>query len=93
MESGLKSDDKEWPNEVAGALLQIAKSGRFVLVRQLIAESDLEEQLFPLARAIDYLQTDDVALIEKLSPEVKGIVEEIVETLRTVTKNTTASRA
>ncbi len=64
--------------------MEVAKSGQFVFVRQLIAESDLEEQLFPLARAIDYLQTGDAALIEKLSPEVKGIVEEVVETLRTV---------
>ena len=87
LESGLKSDDTNWPNTIMRALLAVARSGRFVLVRQLIAESDLEEQLFPLARAIDYLQTGNAALIEKLSPEVKGIVEEVVETLQAVAQD------
>ena len=64
-----------------------------VFIRQLIAETDLEEQLFPLARAIDYLQTGDAALIEKLSPEVKGIVEKVVETLRTVTQDAAVPQA
>jgi hypothetical protein len=58
--SGKRSADTNWPNEIMGALLDIARSGRFVFICQLIAESDLEEQLFPLARAIDYLQTIDL---------------------------------
>jgi len=91
--SGKRSADTNWPNEIMGALLDIARSGRFVFICQLIAESDLEEQLFPLARAIDYLQTSDAALIEKLSPEVQGIVEKVVETLRTVAQNVTTPRA
>ncbi|MEW6206816.1 MAG: tetratricopeptide repeat protein [Acidobacteriota bacterium] len=62
-------------------LWKAAKSGHQEFVRQLIRESDLEEPLFPLARAIDYLLTNDDALIEKLSPEVRGIVEEIVDKL------------
>jgi tetratricopeptide (TPR) repeat protein len=82
--SGKRSADTNWPNEIMEVLLDVANSGRLVFIRQLIAESDLEEQLFPLARAIDYLQIGDAALIEKLSPEVKGIVEKVVETLRTV---------
>jgi hypothetical protein len=49
---------------------------------QLITEAGMEEQLFPLARAIAYLQTGDEALIEKLSPEVRGIVEEVVAKLK-----------
>jgi hypothetical protein len=81
------SPDKDWPDEVSEALLKIARSGQLIFVRQLMAESDLEEQLFPLVRAIDYLKTGDAALIEKLSPEVKGIVEKVVETLRTVTQD------
>ena len=93
MESGARFADTDWPNKVSEALLEVARSGKLVFVRQLIAEAELEEQLFPLARAIDYLQTGEVALLEKLSPEVKGIVEEVVETLRTVAKDTPISQA
>jgi hypothetical protein len=62
--------------------LDVVIAGQFEFARQLIAEAGLEEQLFPLARAIDYLQTGDEALIEKLSPEVRGIVEEVVAKLK-----------
>ena len=51
-------------------------------VRKLIETSNLEEPLFPLARALDYLITGDETLIEKLSPEVRVIVDEIIDTLR-----------
>jgi hypothetical protein len=87
------SADKDWPDEVSEALLKIARSEQFVFVRRLMAESDLEEQLFPLVRAIDYLKTGDATLIEKLSPEVKGIVEKVVETLRTVTQDAAVPQA
>jgi hypothetical protein len=60
----------------------VAKVGKPEFARQLIAEADMEDQLFPLARAIDYLQTGDEAMIEKLSPEVRGIVEEVVAKLK-----------
>jgi tetratricopeptide (TPR) repeat protein len=63
-------------------LVEAARLGHLEFVRQLIAESDLEGPLFPLARAIDYLLTGDEALIEKLSPEVRGIVEELVGILQ-----------
>jgi hypothetical protein len=38
-------------------------------------------------RAIDYLQTGDKGLVEKLSPEVKGIVEGVVTKLGTERRN------
>ncbi|MDX2042202.1 MAG: tetratricopeptide repeat protein [Acidobacteriota bacterium] len=79
---GEKSNDEDWPEEVTRALLEVAKSGHLSFARQLIAESKMEERLFPLARAVDYLQTGDEALIEKLSPEVRGIVEEVVAKLK-----------
>jgi hypothetical protein len=63
-------------------LLEVAKTGKLEFARQLITEAGMEERLFPLARAIDYLQTGDEALIEKLSPEVRGIVEEVVAKLK-----------
>jgi tetratricopeptide (TPR) repeat protein len=82
--SGSKSNDEDWLDEIVKALLEIAKVGRLGFARQLIAEAGMEERLFPLARAIDYLQTGDEALIEKLSPEVRGIVEEVVAKLRAI---------
>src|SRR5918992_552610 len=85
--SGRKEENQDWPNELSEALLSVARLGQLSFVRQLIAGSDLEERLFPLARAIDYLLTGHEALIEKLSPEVRGIVEEVVAKLRPVTGN------
>ncbi|MCI0490029.1 MAG: AAA family ATPase [Blastocatellia bacterium] len=74
--------EQQWHELASQYLTMVAQSGHLDVVRQLIKESDLEEPLFPLARAIDYLLTDDEALIEKLSPEVRGIVEEVVVKLR-----------
>jgi tetratricopeptide (TPR) repeat protein len=88
---GRKSEDNQWFETAFYDLQIVAQMGEWFFVRQLISESNLEEQLFPLARAIEYLQTGDEALIERLSPEVKGIVEEVVAKLRktTNTKNKT----
>jgi tetratricopeptide (TPR) repeat protein len=63
---------------VTKALLLIIKQDNIKLIGTLISESGLEPQLFPLARAIDYLLTGDKSVIEKLSPEVQGVVNEIV---------------
>jgi DNA-binding transcriptional ArsR family regulator len=84
--SGGKSNDENWPDVVAAILLDVVIAGQFEFARQLITEAGMEEQLFPLARAIDYLQTGDEALIEKLSPEVRGIVEEVVAKLRAISQ-------
>lgn len=86
LSSGQRSGNAEWPNLVSLALLFVAEMGQLELARQLISESALEEQLFPLARALDYLHSGDEALIEKLSPEVKDIVEKVVARLRPATK-------
>ncbi len=61
---------------------QFAEAGHINFAQRLIRESHLEDQFFPLVRAIDYLKTGDEALIEKLSPEVRQIVEQVVEKLR-----------
>ena len=63
--SGQRSDDADWPNVVSGALLTVAQKGQLDLARQLITEAKMEEQLFPLTRAIDYVQSGDEALIEE----------------------------
>lgn len=92
LESGGRIEDEDWPNEVSAALLGVAKAGQQSFVRRLISESNLEQELFPLARAIDYLHSGDEALIEKLSPEVKGIVEEVVAKLRPVAQKAEQSK-
>ena len=74
--------DETWRGVVSTVLISIAQAGHLEFVGQLIKESNLEEPLFPLARAIDYLLTGDDASIEKLSPEVRGVVEEISSRLR-----------
>lgn len=51
-------------------------------IREIIQLADFEEEFFPLVRAIDYLETKDETLIEKLSPEVRTVVEETIRTLQ-----------
>ena len=82
LDSAKRSRDNDWPNDLAEALLYITKIGQLRFARELIGKSGLEDILFPLARAIDYLHSGENALIEKLSPEVKGIVEVVIEKLR-----------
>lgn len=67
-------------------LLLAAQQTDPAFTRQLIKESNLEEQLFPLARALDYIIKGDESLLEKLSPEVRGIVDELVAKLSKVTE-------
>ncbi|MDA1312468.1 MAG: tetratricopeptide repeat protein [Acidobacteria bacterium] len=64
------------------AMVRFAKLGYSARVRELIRNAGIEESLFPLVRALDYIESGDKALIEKLSPEVKGVVEEIVAELQ-----------
>jgi tetratricopeptide (TPR) repeat protein len=80
-------DSKEFLNEeeyretvelISETFLLVINQGNLELIKTLISESGLEQQLFPLARAIDYLLTGDKSIIEKLSPEVQGVVNEIV---------------
>lgn len=91
LESGNNANNEDWPDELSEALLEVSQTGKFQFARNLIAESSLEDRLFPLARALDYLQTGDEALIEKLSPEVRGIVEEVVAKLKNVAPPTQAA--
>ncbi|MGH9769639.1 MAG: tetratricopeptide repeat protein [Blastocatellia bacterium] len=86
LKTGSRSGFEKWLDALSEAALEVARSGQLGFVRELLAESKLEEQLFPLARAIDYLQTEDEALIEKLSPEVRGIVEKVVAKLKETTQ-------
>ena len=76
------SDKNNWLRYANNAVRAVALAGHWDLAKELIIVCQLEEELFPLARALDYLETNDDALIEKLSPDVKQIVIEIITTLR-----------
>jgi len=49
--------------------------------RQLITQANADEIFFPLARALDYVSTNNESLIEKLTPEMRPIVKEVIEKL------------
>ncbi len=89
--SHLDSDDRQ--EMLSTGLLEIAEHGQFELVRDLIIESSLQEELFPLYRAIEYLLAGDEALIEKLSPEIRSVVEEIVEKLSKVASGKSVNKS
>jgi tetratricopeptide (TPR) repeat protein len=82
--SAKKANDNRWLKSASEGLLLVARFRSADLALQLIQSSGVEEQFFPLARAFDYLQKGDKALLEKLSPEVRGVVEEIVAKLSQV---------
>ena len=73
---------KYWGVSTLQALQILAFQGHARRVREVIAETQTEEIFFPLARALDYLFSGDEALIEKLSPEMRPLVSEIVDKLR-----------
>ena len=73
---------EEWNLETMEALEIFCTNGHAQRVREVIAETQTEEIFFPLARALDYLFSGDEALIEKLSPEMRPLVVEIVDKLR-----------
>jgi tetratricopeptide (TPR) repeat protein len=97
LKSWEKIDDSAWQSVVSEVLFTLAQTGKLHFVRELIAESNLEERVFPLARALDYLQADEEAekeeLLEKLSPEVRGIVEEVIARLQVVAPKSTRPKA
>lgn len=62
---------------LVGGLALMARLGGLETARKLIADSGLDETLFPLARAIDYVATGDEAQIEKLSPEIRNMVKTV----------------
>jgi tetratricopeptide (TPR) repeat protein len=81
----MEGGEARWLEVAAQNLRNAAVIGNLPFVRKLIDTSNLEEPLFPLARALDYLITGDETLVEKLSPEVRVIVEEIIDTLKNST--------
>jgi tetratricopeptide (TPR) repeat protein len=79
MKSRTVIGNDEWNKIALQHLLSGAFSDSSNLLLQLISGTVLSEELFPLTRALEFLQSRDRALIEKLSPEYRGIVQEIVD--------------
>lgn len=75
-------DSEDWQETVAYTLFGLAQAGYLRFVRDLIQKSELGEIFLPLARALDYLLTGDKTTIEKLSPEIRNVVDEIIEKLQ-----------
>lgn len=69
-------------DKIAEVICIIAEAGQWALAEELIKSSNLQQPLFPLARALEYLRIEDEAVIEKLSPEIRTIVNEIVITFK-----------
>jgi hypothetical protein len=61
-------------------------------INQILQENNFAEEFFPLMRAIDYLETKDEDLIEKLSPEVRIVVEETIRTLQMISEEKSESK-
>ena len=78
-------DQITWIKTASNVLRFIVLLGHKDLAKELLRAARLEQSLFPLARALDYLLKREEALIEKLSPEVRRIVDEIVTELSTAT--------
>ncbi len=91
--SAREVNDKRWLGLATEGILMVALFKGSELALQLIQSSGLDEHFFPLIRAIDYMQTGDEALLEKLSPEVRGVVDEIMARLRQTIDQTAKAKS
>src|SRR5260370_33289552 len=60
---------------------QVARMSGVEFAKRLISVPGLRDEpgALPYARAIDYLITGDRTPVDKLSPEIRGIVEQIID--------------
>jgi tetratricopeptide (TPR) repeat protein len=68
--------------EIIASLPEVIDAPNLPFLRELIRESKLDDELLPLAVAMDYFETGDRSPLEKLSAEVRPIAEEIVAELQ-----------
>jgi len=68
-----------WDKLALPILLPLISSKNAELLLQLFSVPELEQEFFPLIRALEFFKIRDRDLIEKLSPEYQGIVLEIIE--------------
>jgi tetratricopeptide (TPR) repeat protein len=88
-----QQDQTRWLKVLSQVATFLAESGQWALTRELISSANLDQPLFPLARALDYLIGRDETIIEKLSPEIRTIVEEIVRKFKKASVNKPASKS
>lgn len=74
---------KRWFGLVTQTLTTLAdRKDLREFIREHISRADLEDQMFPLTRALDFLLSGDNSYIDRLSPEVRDITQDIVNKLR-----------
>ncbi len=83
----LREVDLEKSTErITSELVEISKFINLRNIRKLMQKSNYENEFFPLIRAIDYIETKDESILEKLSPEIRIVVEETIKTLQMVSE-------
>lgn len=80
LQEGKSTDD--WHDTGTSALLFIARRGDVKLVQEMLTRSGVPEAFLPLTRAVEYVLTGDEEIIEKLSPEIRNIVDEMIQKIR-----------
>ena len=80
----IDKDNSNWLGVISTNIANLTSKVSIQTVKELIERTRLEEELFSLVRAIDYLETKDETLIEKLSPEIRIVVEETIKTLQMI---------
>jgi DNA-binding transcriptional ArsR family regulator len=74
---------KNKPIELITSLLTVIYDVKFSQrIKDVLRKHQLEETFIHLITAINYLETKDESLLEKLSPEVRIVVEETIKTLQ-----------
>lgn len=79
-----KNAKENWTEFLFEFYIYLAKYVDKQRAKDLIYLTKLSDEFFPLVCAIDYLETKDESLIEKLSPEVRIVVEETIKTLQMI---------
>jgi tetratricopeptide (TPR) repeat protein len=64
--------------EISTFLIVLAENGHWARAQELINSAGLDQPLLPLSRALEYLLNGDESIIERLSPEIRTIVNDIV---------------
>ena len=90
MES-LKSAKENWTEFLFEFYIYLAKYVDKQRAKDLIYLTKLSDEFFLLIYAIDYLETKDETILEKLSPEVRIVVEETIKTLQMIEEGKTKS--
>jgi hypothetical protein len=74
----IKYTDDKALSALSEGLIMSATMGYMSLTKALIEESSNKEFFFPIERALLFLETKDQSLVEKLSPEVRPLIEDLI---------------